>query len=235
MAGPAPGRGDALTIAVIGGDGSGKTTVARQLVADSTRPTRYVYLGTGFEAQNIALPTTRLLARLKTRAYRKQLDNAPQQRPTSAHDVHRWTVRRGPLAAAAITAHRMADQTYRSLAVWLLRRRGYDVVCDRHFLFEYAQQLLKEDRGRKPRAERLHLWFVETVCPRPDLFVFLDAPPDVLVNRKPERSLDEQRRYRAAVSTLGSTLSSFMVVDGTASPPEVAAAIARLMADYRAR
>lgn len=222
-----------MSVAIIGGDGSGKTTVARQLVSNAPRPTRYVYLGSGFGAQNIALPTTRLLAFLKTRAYEKRLAASGRARPATAHEVHQWSVRRGRVAGPLVLLHRLADESYRSLAVSVLRRRGFDVVCDRHFLFEYAGQLTKEDRDQKPLAERLHLWFVQSVCPRPDLFVFLHVPPAVLVTRKPELTVDQQERYRAAVTALGRTVTTFVAVDGNRPPSEVAADIADLLARHR--
>ena len=52
-------------IALIGADGAGKTTVARRLESELGRRAKYIYLGNNIESANYALPTSRLIVRLK--------------------------------------------------------------------------------------------------------------------------------------------------------------------------
>lgn len=227
------GRRRPVSIALLGGDGSGKTTVANRVVELSIHPARYIYLGSGFSGQNVALPTTRLLAALKSRAYRKKVAASEDRTEVTDHDVHQWTVERSGLSASLVALNRIADETYRSVMARLFQRRGNDVIADRHFLFEYAPQLLKEDRAQKRLSERVHLWFVESILPRPDMFVFLDAEPEVLVARTPELTIEQQGRYRAAVTTLGAVLPNFVSVDATRPVDEVASDIGDLIARLR--
>ena len=54
-----------FTVALIGPDGAGKSTISRRLQASINRPIKYVYMGINLEASNIMLPTTRLMLALK--------------------------------------------------------------------------------------------------------------------------------------------------------------------------
>ena len=49
------------SIALIGPDGAGKTTVTRFLEASSLLPFKYLYMGINLEASNVALPTFRFI------------------------------------------------------------------------------------------------------------------------------------------------------------------------------
>ena len=48
-----------FSVALIGADGAGKTTVGRMLEQRSTLPVRYLYMGLNPAASNRMLPTTR--------------------------------------------------------------------------------------------------------------------------------------------------------------------------------
>ena len=49
------------TVAIIGADGAGKSTVAKALEGSMPLPTKYIYMGANIESANIALPTSRLI------------------------------------------------------------------------------------------------------------------------------------------------------------------------------
>src|SRR5437667_23836 len=51
----------AFTVALIGPDGAGKTTIGRRLEKSLPLPVRYLYMGVNAEASNALLPTTRVL------------------------------------------------------------------------------------------------------------------------------------------------------------------------------
>ena len=46
-------------IALIGGDGAGKTTLTRMLVEAEPQRLHYLYMGVNVESSNVALPTSR--------------------------------------------------------------------------------------------------------------------------------------------------------------------------------
>ena len=53
------------TVALIGADGAGKTTVARRLPDLLPVPVRYLYMGVSTDSSNVMLPTTRVTRRIK--------------------------------------------------------------------------------------------------------------------------------------------------------------------------
>ena len=56
------------TVALIGPDGAGKTTVARKLADVLPVPVRYLYMGVSTDSSNVMLPTTRIIAaRIRSR------------------------------------------------------------------------------------------------------------------------------------------------------------------------
>ena len=52
------------TVALIGGDGAGKTTIADQLRDSFPLPLKYLYMGINIESSNVALPTSRIIEKL---------------------------------------------------------------------------------------------------------------------------------------------------------------------------
>ncbi|RPJ00939.1 MAG: hypothetical protein EHM39_04075, partial [Chloroflexi bacterium] len=56
-----------FTVAVIGPDGAGKSTVTHELLHKLSLPAKYVYMGVNLESSKMVLPTTRLFLELKKR------------------------------------------------------------------------------------------------------------------------------------------------------------------------
>ena len=59
--------------------------------------------------------------------------------------------------------------------------------------------------------------------PKPDLILFLDAPPKVLFERKPEASLDYLSARREDFLALGRQMKNFIRMDATQSIESVVA------------
>jgi thymidylate kinase len=164
-----------FTVALIGCDGAGKTTVARALERTPDLPVRYLYMGVSAESSNRRLPSTRIAHAVKQR----RMTHRPP-RPAGPPGLPRRTCRAG--RAGLRLANRLAEEWYRQLIAQRYVARGWVVVFDRHFLADYhASDVAGVDR---PLSRRIHGWVLAHAYPRPALVILLDAPPEVLHARK---------------------------------------------------
>jgi thymidylate kinase len=210
------------TIAIVGVDGAGKTTIANRLLESFPGAMKYVYMGTSIQSSNITLPTSRLILYLKRRAHRRSSQNATDAAPEEiGNRVEYRNVQRGRLAATARLLHRLAEEWFRQIVVWSYQLRGYTVLYDRHFLFEFARQRDEGRTERKRLTDRIHLWIMYHLYPRPDLVIFLDAPPQVLIERKCEWPLEYLSRYHEAFLRQGERMPGFVRVDASRTVEQV--------------
>jgi thymidylate kinase len=210
------GRRRGFTVALLGCDGAGKTTVARALEREAGLPVRYLYMGVATESSNRQLPTT-----------------------SAANALKRVGVlpRHGGRARAALRlTNRMAEEWYRQLVAEAYRSRGAIVVFDRHFLADYHAADVAG--GPRPLHRRVHGWMLARAYPRPDLAVFLDAPPEVLYARKGEGTIASLTRRREEYLGLvrgGAVAGEVAVVSAVQPQAAVVDAVAALIRDFAAR
>ena len=200
------------SVALIGPDGAGKTTLARMLEASDAVPCRYLYMGVDISASNIALPTSRLAERLKRRARSGRDPEGPGEPDgrRTAPKAKGWT---GRVRAVLRLVNRLAEEVYRQIVATLYQLRGYVVLYDRHFTFDFAREI--EITKPDTLDRRLHRRFLSHLYPEPDLVIFLDAPGAVLYARKGESSAEELERRRQAYLRQGEGQPNFVAVDAT--------------------
>jgi thymidylate kinase len=218
------------TVALIGADGSGKTTVARRLPGLLPVPVRYLYMGVSADSSNISLPTTRIARRIK-----RALGAPPDTAGPPSHDRRKPRSRsflRRRLAdgrAALRLGNRFAEEWYRQWRAWRWERSGAVVVFDRHFFIDYhAYDLTGTDRSW---SQRLHGAVLGRLYPRPDIVVYLDAPGEVLLARKGEGSVEALERRRDEYRSIAPLVAAFVEVDATRPVDEVAAQVASAIAE----
>ena len=211
------------SVALIGGDGAGKTTVARHLTTSPELRAKYLYLGMSAQSGDHLLPLSRLVLGLKRRAYRRATLRTtgvpPQSRHIPASHYEYSNEQRSSWWVAARLGNRLAEAWYRQLISAYLQLRGYLVVYDRHVLFDAGSL----DAGRASRrvTERIYHWLMRSFYPRPDLVILLDASGEVLHGRKGEASPGYLDRERTMYLAQAAAAPAFVRLDATKPLDEV--------------
>lgn len=222
-----------FSVALVGPDGAGKSTVSRALLESSPFPCKVIYMGDNLEACNLALPTSRLLRYLRERRRDRNKAGAQNGGPLPATGGSRTKSPRQILWAVARLVNFLGEEWYRQLLSWSCQARGYIVLYDRHFLFDFSLDGVDSDVSAFER--RLHRWILTRLYPRPSLAVYLDAPAEVLFARKGEKSPEELENRRQAFLHQTTQFRNFARVDGTQPPSQVCAEVSRLIAEYSGR
>ncbi|HEX4930104.1 MAG TPA: hypothetical protein VFV62_05275, partial [Gaiellaceae bacterium] len=128
-----------FTVALVGPDGAGKTTVARRLERELGLPVEYLYMGVSARSSNRLLPTTRLAHALK-RARGAAPDTAGPRDPESVRRAAPGgAVKRArrSIRASLRLVNRLAEEWNRQFLAARFVRRGSIVIFDRHFFADY--------------------------------------------------------------------------------------------------
>lgn len=194
-------------VALLGLDGSGKSTVLKRLEVELISP-----FFTGLKV-----------------VYRRP--NLAGQIPLSQGAVidHYADPPHSPLKSIIKLGLRAVDWWLgyrRHLAA--RRAQGCLVLLDRHYFLDVSVDPLRY-RYSGP------LWLARWVglrLPRPDLFIFLDAPVEVLQRRKQEVTPQEAARQREAYLELIQTLPHSYVVDASEPLDRVVANVKQIILNY---
>jgi thymidylate kinase len=203
-----------FTVALIGPDGAGKTTVSQRLLERLPLPTKYLYMGVNSGSSNRVLPTTSLIRAIKRACGAKPDVAGPpalQAPPESARGGIRGLVR--TVKSLLSLAHRLSEEWYRQLLTWFYQSRGYIVLYDRHYFIDYYAYDIAPCSWRRPLARRIHGYLLAHVYPRPDLVIYLDAPSEVLFARKGEGTIEALERRRREYLEIQPHVHQFVIVD----------------------
>jgi thymidylate kinase len=209
-----------FTVALVGPDGAGKTTVSLRVGRQLSQPVRYMYMGVSAESARQMLPTTRLVRAIRRRRGR------PAARTTLPPVAEQET----PLRSSITTlrsllrlVNMLAEESYRQLLIVRHLRHGRVVLLDRHFFFDYYATDVVRPRTL---AQKLHGLFLDRIYPKPDLVIYLDAPPEMLLARKGEGTLESLAQMRQDYLGIRRVVPRFEVVDGTLPLEEVTREVA---------
>lgn len=218
-----------VTVALIGADGAGKTSVARALEGSGELPVKYLYMGISGEASNHMLPTTRALRAVKRALGRGGNEGGP---PDPARNDRKSRGGLGALAREAKTTllllNQVCEEWYRVALARRFERRGYVVVFDRHFFADYWAHDVVPAGQERSLARRVHGRLLARM-PRPDCTILLDAPAAVLFARKAEGTLELVERRRQEYLDMRAQLEHCALVDASKPAREVQAEVLAIL------
>ena len=222
-----------FTVALIGPDGTGKSTISKKLQDLLPLPTKYIYMGINQEATNFTLPTTLLWKKIK-RASGRQTDMGGPPDPSRIQPPPKNPVRRiaRELKSGMWIANLIAEEWFRQFVTWYYVSRGLVVIFDRHFYFDYYKYHIANNGAGRTFSERVHGFVLNRVFPKPDLVIFLDAPAEVLFARKREGSIELLEQRRQEYLQFQGKVRRFVTVDTTQTVDEVARQVCNSIMDF---
>ena len=207
------------TIALIGADGSGKTTIADMLLESPPVRMKYLYMGLNIESSNYALPTSRLIYYLKLLRYKKKNKDLKdvKLRNMSLHELddNRSVDKRNKIGAIARLLNRLAEAWYRQLISWIFQLRGFVVLYDRHYIFDSSTNQTNDELKKQRFTTKIHRWMINNVYSKPSLVIFLYAPAEVLFERKGEADIEYLEGRTQSFMKAGKKIKNFIIVDAT--------------------
>jgi thymidylate kinase len=189
-----------IWIALLAPDGAGKTTLAHTLLGEQFLRARLIYMGTNLDSSTVGFPTSKWLKKQTGKLERRK-------------GIQRKILLK-PLKMIAYV-NRLLEQWYRVAAGIYFKLSGRVVVFDR---FVYDTHLAAP---AKSTGQKIRRWLIYHTCPPADATYFLDAPGEVLFNRKGEHSPEVLEKQRQTFLSLQSKIPNMVIVDATQSADHV--------------
>ena len=217
------------SVAIIGQDGAGKTTISNMVLERLPYKMKYIYMGRNVDSSNYFLPTSKIIHLYKIYKYKRKykIEDNRTAKKLSLHEIDqdRKKDTRGKIGAFLRLLNRLAEEWYRLVISLSYQKRGYLVIYDRHFIVDSIPDKLDTEISRKRLTTRIHDWVLKNLYETPSLIIFLYAPAEVLFARKGEATIEYIKVKNEAFLKFGESLRGFEVVDATQSVEKVFEAV----------
>jgi hypothetical protein len=191
-------------------------------------------MGVNLESSNLVLPTTRLLLEIKRARGQRPDITVPREAYFQSQTRKKFPKRVAEgMKSALRIVNVMAEEWFRQLIVWYYTLRGYYVLFDRHFYFDYYDHDIANTDPKRPLSSRIHGFMLQKLYPKPDFVIFLDAPSEVLFARKPERTIEILESKRQEYVRLREVMKDFAVVDVTQPVDIVVRQVCELIVNFQ--
>lgn len=178
-----------LLVAFIGPDGSGKSSITQNIIHD---------LAPAFKKSYVYHLRPQII-------FRKEKNSTPVTNPHGK-------LPRGHLGSFLKILYYFFDYSIGYvLKIWPLVTRSNLVLFDR-----YYHDILVDPKRFRYGSSTWLAQFIGRIVPKPNLWILLDSPPDILQTRKKETSYEETNRQRKAYIELSKRLNNCIVVDSSA-------------------
>ena len=219
-----------VSVAFVGPDGSGKSTVVESLLSAWPGCTRFVFMGAGIDQANYSLPTSRWLTRRKRQRLENLLEDPEVLPPARLLSQDQQTkISGGRIVKAVGLLNRLAEEWYRAIVVGIFKLRGFIVLCDRHFIFDHR---LDSSKSNELLSVRIHNWLLRRFYPRPDIVILLDADAAFLQKRKMEWPLEHLEYQRQTIIKQSPLVGHFITIDTTQPLAVVVEQVANEVVQY---
>jgi thymidylate kinase len=222
-----------LSVAIIGPDGAGKTTICQQINDTLSLPSKYVYMGVNLGSSNILLPTSRIIVGIR------RLLGPTSQPSRSLSQTVNGTRKSMPKRFVAWVRsylrllNLLSEESFRHLLVWYYQRCGKVVLLDRWFFADYYAYEVKNPKAQ-PLSARIHCAMLQRVYPKPDLVIYLDAPASVLFARKGEGTVESLEQSQQKYLKLRDFCKNYFIVDANQTTDAVVSDVTSLILSFYA-
>lgn len=206
-----------MKVTLIGADGSGKSTLGKNLLQALQYPAVYIYMGENPQAATHMLPTTRLWVKLKQQ--KGDIDMGGPPDISKIRHFPKNPIKRilKEIKSAVRITNLIAEEWYRQLIIWYYEARRYIVITDRHFYLDYYYHHIHPKGQPLTLAAHLHGIMLSKFYPKPDIVLFLDAPAEVLYARKREGNIELLECRRNEYVNLSKSITIIYTLDATQS------------------
>lgn len=207
-----------LKVVVLGPDGAGKTSVCTRLNNAPSRNIPFGYVKYRLLYHRVLPPLSVIESRIRRRPIKRSV-NPHNPHANKPHHPVIWLLK---------FSYYTLDQWLSEL-LWTRTQLAHTqlLLFDRHLT-----ELSVDSRRYRYTGPRRLARLLARLAPKPDLFLVLDAPPEIMQSRKQDVTFEETMRQRQAYLDLAKRTPNSRIIDSSQPLDRVMMDVRRALADY---